>query len=142
MKKIFLLMTLSAFLLVSCDKEKVVQEDDLPANASGFVTTHYPGKQILQVVKELDDLKTYFHVYLDNGSKLEFSRQGNIRKIEGTEPIPSTIIPVLILDYVAANYNGEYIRSWEREDATQEIKLSSGVALEFDKNGNFLRVKG
>ncbi len=51
MKKIFLLMTLSAFLLVSCDKEKVVQEDDLPANASGFVTTHYPGKQILQDCK-------------------------------------------------------------------------------------------
>ncbi len=78
----FLLMTLSAFLLGSCDKEKFVQEDDLPVNASGFVTTHYPGKQILQVVNELDDLKTYYHVYLDNGSKLEFSRQGNIPRIK------------------------------------------------------------
>ena len=59
MKKNFLLMTLSALLLVACDKEKVVQNDDLPANASGFVNTHYSGKQILQVVKELDNLKTY-----------------------------------------------------------------------------------
>ena len=64
MKKIFLLMTLSAFLLVACDKEKVVQSTDLPPNASGFVSTHYSGNQILQVVKELDNLKTYFHVYL------------------------------------------------------------------------------
>src|ERR1700741_305619 len=98
MKKKFILMILSAFLLVSCDKEKVVQEDDLPANASGFVFTHYAGKQILQVVKELDNLKTYYHVYLNNGTKLDFSRQGSIKKIEGTEAIPDTVIPVLILN--------------------------------------------
>lgn len=135
-------MTLSAFLLVACDKEKVVQSDDLPANASGFVSTHYAGKQILQVVKELDNLKTYFHVYLDNGSKLDFTRQGNIKKIEGTEEIPATVIPALILDYVEANYTSDFIRGWEIKDASQETKLSTGIQLEFDKNGNFLRVKG
>ena len=119
-----------------------MQSDDLPANASGFVSTHYAGKQILQVVKELDNLKTYFHVYLDNGSKLDFTRQGNIKKIEGTEEIPATVIPALILDYVEANYTSDFIRGWEIKDASQETKLSTGIQLEFDKNGNFLRVKG
>jgi hypothetical protein len=140
MKK-FILMTLSAFFLVACDKEKVVQADDLPANASGFVSTHYPGKQILQVVKELDNLKTYYHVYLNNGTKLDFSRQGNIREIEGTERIPDTVIPVLILDYVAAHYSAAFIRGWEIDDTKQEVSLSTDIELEFDKNGNFLRVK-
>lgn len=134
-------MTLSAFLLVSCDKEKVVQAHDLPANASGFVSTHYPGQSILEVVKELDNFKTYYHVYLDNGSKLDFSRQGNIKKIDGIEAIPATAMPVLIVDYVAANYVGQFIRGWQINDATQEVKLSSATELEFDKNGNFLRVK-
>ena len=142
MKKIFILMTLSALLFVACDKEKVVQSDDLPADASSFVSAHYPGKQILQVVKELDNLKTYYHVYLNNGSKLDFSRQGNIQKIEGTEAIPDTVIPELILDYVYDHYQDDFIRAWELKDATQEIKLSAGVGLEFDKNGIFLRVKG
>lgn len=142
MKKIFLLMTLSALLLVACDKEKVVQSDDLPASANGFVTTHYAGKQILQVVKELDNLKTYFHVYLDNGSKLDFSRKGDIKKIEGVEAIPNTVIPALILDYVDTYYPADFIRGWEIDDATQDIKLSTGVKLEFDKNGNFLRIDG
>jgi hypothetical protein len=142
MKKTFLLMTLSALLLVACDKEKVVQSDDLPANASGFVTTHYPGNQILQVVKELDNLKTYFHVYLNNGTKLDFTRQGNIKKIEGTEAIPDTVIPSLVLEYVDTYYPTDFIRGWEIKDASQETKLSSGLQLEFDKNGNFLRVKG
>lgn len=135
-------MTLSALLLVACDKEKVVQSDDLPANASGFISTHFAGKQILQVVKELDNLKTYYHVYLSNGTKLDFSRQGNIKEIEGTEAIPDTVIPVLILNYVDTNYPAAFIRGWELDDATQEIKLSTNLELEFDKNGNFLRVKG
>ena len=135
-------MTLSALLLVACDKEKVVQSDDLPANASGYVSTHFAGKQILQVVKELDNLKTYYHVYLDNGTKLDFSRQGNIKKIEGTEAIPATVIPALILSYVDSHYPAVFIRGWKLGDATQEIKLSTNIELEFDKNGNFLRVKG
>ena len=134
-------MILSAFLLVACDKEKVVQADDLPANASGFVSTHYPGKQILQVVKELDNLKTYYHVYLNNGSKLDFSRQGNIRKIEGTEAIPDSVMPMLILNYVDTNYPAAFIRGWDIDDASQEVQLSTDVELEFDKNGNFLRLK-
>ena len=135
-------MTLSALLLVACDKEKVVQSDDLPANASGFITTHFPGKQILQVVKELDNLKTYYHVYLNNGTKLDFTRQGNIKKIEGTEAIPDTVIPMLILNYVHTHYPTAFIRGWKLEDATQDIKLSADIELEFDKNGNFLRIKG
>lgn len=135
-------MTLSALLLVACDKEKVVQPDDLPANASGFVSTHYAGKQILQIVKELDNLKTYFHVYLNNGSKLDFSRQGNIKKIEGVEAIPVTVIPALITNYVNTHYPNDFIRGWEIEEATQDIKLSNDLKLEFDKNGNFLRIDG
>ena len=134
-------MTLSALLLVACDKEKVVHNDDLPANASGFITTHYSGKEILQVVKELDNLKTYYHVYLNNGTKLDFSRQGNIKKVEGTEEIPDTVIPLLVLNYVDTNYPAAFIRGWDLDDTNQEIKLSTDVELEFDKNGNFLRVK-
>ena len=57
-------MTLAAFMLVSCDKEEAILTDELPANVLGFVEAHYDGKTILHVVKELDNLKTYYHVYL------------------------------------------------------------------------------
>lgn len=135
-------MTLAAFMLVSCDKEQTVLEDDLPADAIGFVEAHYEGKKILHVVKELDNLKTYFHVYLDNGTKLDFNRQGEIKKIEGTEEIPDTVMPQLILDYVDNNYPADFIRGWEIGNASQNVKLSAGFELEFDNNGNFLRVSG
>jgi hypothetical protein len=141
MKK-FLLMTLAALMLVACDKEQAVLADDLPANAIGFVEAHYDGKKIMYVIKELDNLKTYYHVYLDNGTKLDFSRQGVVKKIEGTEAIPDTVIPQLILDYVDVNYPNEFIRGWEIRNASQNIQLSGDVELEFDTNGNFLRVNG
>ena len=135
-------MTLAAFMLVSCDKEEAILTDELPANALGFVEAHYDGKKILHVIKELDNLKTYYHVYLDNGTKLDFNRQGSIKKIEGVERIPDTVIPQLILDYVETNYGGEFIRGWEVSDATQDITLSNDTDLEFDRNGNFLRING
>ena len=135
-------MTLAALMLVACDKEQAILVDDLPANAIGFVEAHYEGKQILHVIKELDNLKTYYHVYLDNGTKLDFSRQGEIMKIEGTEAIPDTVMPQLILDYVDANYPNDFIRGWEIKNATQNIQLSGNVELEFDTNGNFLRING
>ncbi len=140
MKKVFAMLVVSSVLLIACDKEKVVGSDDLPANATGYITTHYPAIQIKQVVKERDDLKTYFHVYLENGSRLSFSRQGDIREIKGTTAIPDAILPALIVNYVTTNYPGAFIKEWERDDTGHEIKLSTNIKLEFDRNGNFLRI--
>ncbi len=133
-------MVLPVLLLAACDKEKTIQPNDLPANASGYVNTHFAGQQVLQVVKERDDLKISYFVYLGNGTKLEFNREGNIREIEGTVAIPNSALPVLIIDYVHVNYPAAFIRGWEIEDTRQEIKLSNNVELEFDRNGNFLRI--
>lgn len=141
MTKFILAMAVPAmFLLVSCDKEKVVNNDDLPATATSFITTHYPAQAIRQVVKERDDLKTEYHVYLDNNTKLEFSKDGEIREIEGTERIPDAILSPLIVSYVTNNYAPAFIRGWDPESTNQEIKLSNGVELLFDNNGNFLRI--
>ncbi len=140
MKKVFAMLVVAALLLTACDKEKIVGNDDLPATATAFITTHYSSAQIRQVVKERDDLKTYFHVYLDNGTRLSFSRQGDIREIKGTEPIPGAVLPALLLNYVTTNYPDAFIKEWELDDTGHEVKLSSNIKLEFDKNGNFLRI--
>lgn len=140
MKKMLLAFLLPAILLTACDKEKIIQADDLPGNATSYINTHFAAQQILQVVKERDDLKTSYTVYLNNGTKLEFTRQGEIREIEGSEPIPANALPVLITSYVQTHYAGSFIKAWEIESSKQDITLSTGVKLEFDKQGNFLRI--
>ncbi|MBX3256480.1 MAG: PepSY-like domain-containing protein [Chitinophagaceae bacterium] len=140
MKRIFLLMTACVLILASCDKEKVVSPNDLPATSTSYINTHFAGQQILQVVKERDDLKTTYKAYLNNGTKLEFNSDGEIIDIESNEALPESVIPAPILSYVSTNYPAVFIKEWELDKTTQDVKLSNGLTLEFDKNGTFLRI--
>lgn len=140
MKRIFPLMAALVFALASCDKEKVVSSNDLPATSTTFINTHFAGKDILQVVKETDDLKTTYKVHLSGGTKLEFNKDGEIYDIESNEALPSSVIPTSIQNYVTANYPTFHIKEWEIDKTTQEIKMSNGLTLVFDKNGTFLRI--
>lgn len=140
MKKIFLLMTTIVFVMASCDKERVVSPNDLPAISTNYINTHFAGQQILQAVKERDDLKTTYKAYLGNGTKLEFNHDGEIIDIESNEALPSSVIPSPILTYVTTNYPSVFIKEWELGKTQQEVKLSNGLSLEFDRNGTFLRI--
>lgn len=140
MKRIFPLMTALVLLLASCDKEKVVSSNDLPATSTSYINTHFAGQQILQVVKERDDLKTTYKAYLNSGTKLEFNKDGEIYDIESNEALPASVIPSTIQTYVTTNYPTLHIKEWELDKTTQEVKLSNGLSLVFDKNGTFLRI--
>lgn len=140
MKRIFLLMAAFVSVLASCDKEKVISSNDLPATSISYINTHFAGQQILQAVKEVDDLKTTYKVYLNSGTKLVFNRNGEIFDIENNDALPSSVIPSSIQAYVTTNYPTLHIKEWELDKTTQEVKLSNGLSLVFDKNGTFLRI--
>jgi len=143
MKKASYLATLlsTVFLfLAACDKESIVGADGLPASAQTYITQHFPDHEILQVVKERDDLKTTFDVYLSGGYNLDFDKKGKILGIEGTSELPDSVVPEKILTYVRTNYPDYFILDWELDDRGQDVKLSNGMELQFDKSGNFLRI--
>lgn len=127
-------------LFTACDKESVVSADGLPKDAQLFITQHFPNHEILQVVKERDDLKTTYEVYLSEGFNLDFDKKGKIVSVEGTSKLPDSVVPEKILGYVQTNYPDYFIRDWELDDRGQEVTLSNGMDLKFDKNGNFLRI--
>ncbi|SEK37214.1 PepSY-like domain-containing protein [Parapedobacter koreensis] len=143
MKKVIYLTALMGValgLLTACDKESIVSVDGLPANAQTYITQHFPSYEILQVIKERDDLKTTYEVYLSEGYHLDFDKKGSILGIEGTNKLPDSVVPEKILAYVEATYPSEFILDWELDSRRQEIKLSNRMELEFDLNGNFLRI--
>lgn len=45
-----------------------------------------------------------------------------------------------IRDYAAKNFSAHQIRKIEKNSRKYEVKLTNGVELEFDLNGNFLRI--
>ena len=143
MKKVINLMAILATVFVvfaACDKESIVSADGLPKDAQLYITQHFPEHEILQVVKERDDLKTSFDVYLSEGYKLEFNKSGKVLGVEGNNRLPDSVIPSKILAYVNDNYPEHFIIDWELDDRGQEVKLSNRLELKFDKNGNFLRI--
>lgn len=140
MKKLWMLLAIPVLLFSACKKEKVIDDNDLPRDARDFIATHFSGITISQSVREWDDTRWKYEVYLSNGTKLEFNHKGEIEEIAGNSALPDSALPALLVSYADTHYPDEYIRKWELDSTTQEITLSNNVELVFDKQGNFLRI--
>jgi hypothetical protein len=135
-------LVFSLLLLTGCDKEKVVNENDMPSGAREFVEAHFPSAKVQQVVKERDDLEVTYDVILDNQVKLTFDKSGNCYDAESPASLklPDSVIPLKVLEYVQANYPDHFIVEWEKDKTDQEVKLSNRVELKFNLSGGFLRI--
>ncbi len=122
----------------ACDKDdQPLDVEQLPERSQQFISTHFSGLRIQSVTR--DDDREY-DVLLENNYRLEFNANGDIREVEGRDPLPNSIIPDAILDYVNQNFAGEAIVKWELDNREQEITLTNGTELVFDQNGNFVRI--
>lgn len=128
------------FGLSSCDKEIVLAENKVPTEISSYLETHFSENKVLQVIKELDDLKKTYEVYLEGGFELEFNRKKEVISLKSQSGLPDSVIPGKILTYVQNNYPGTFIKEWELDDLGQEIRLDNKMELKFNKSGEFLRI--
>ena len=140
MKKI--LLTLVAIFSVGifsamADNDKVINKNQLPAQAQQFLSEHFAGIEITYAKEEWEVLKHSYEVRLADGSKLEFSSKGNWEEVDcQSGEVPSAIIPQPIKDYVEKNYAVAKILLIEKNRKDYEIKLSNRLELKFDKNFN------
>jgi hypothetical protein len=159
------ILSLLALSLTSCDDSLISPSDDssvfsLAASASGdgvkvaasslpaaittYLNANYPGKTITKAEKYL----TKFEVTLSDLTKLEFSLTGAFIEVSGgsksstkVSDDPQAALPQVILDYIAKNYPGVSIYKAEKSANKYEVKLSNRVRLDFDLNGNLIRVR-
>lgn len=127
----------------SCDKETMVQESDLPAKASTFVSENFSNATVSHVKKEKEGWSgKEYTVYLADGTEIEFDKSGNWTKVEGAQnnPIPTGFIPKSIVDYVAEKYPNTAINGIEKNKNSFDVELTNDLELVFDVNGNFLRI--
>lgn len=129
-----------AIFLTGCDKEKVLPSSDIPEEIAQYVAAHFPDHEILQVVKDRDDLTVTYEVTLDGGISLEFNRDKEIVEIDASTALPDSVIPDKILEYVRTNYPDQFITDWELEGKHQKIELNNGLELEFTMDGEFIRI--
>ena len=139
MKRLFLL-ALVPFLLISCEKEEILPLTDIPSEISNYVSTHFPENPIIQAIKDTDGFELTYDITLEGGFFIEFNRKKEVIDIEGLTKLPDSVIPAKLLEYATTNYPENYIIGWELDDRNQQIKLENGLELEFNMNGDFLRI--
>ena len=139
MKKLFLILT-TVILLTGCEKETIIQGNQVPEKIKTYIETHFPQLSVLQVLEDRDGFTLTYDVTLQQGYFLEFNRKMEIEEVTGIEPIPNSVVPSNILTYVQTQFSEQSILSWDLSDRIQEVTLDNGIQLEFDKEGNFLRI--
>lgn len=139
MKKFFILALLPLFL-VSCDKEEILPISDIPSEISIYIENHFPANSLIQAIEDKDGFELTYDITLEGGFFLEFNRKKEVIDIEGATKLPDSVIPSKLLNYVVANYANNFIAGWELDDKNQQIELDNGLDLEFNMNGDFLRI--
>lgn len=124
-------------LIVLFITTNIFAQSDLPSQATNYIQEHFSDTSIKNSKMDGNE----WDVYLDNGTKLEFTTKGAIKEIEGNgNPIPSSVLPKKSVTYLNNNYSGINIKEIEFERSKIEVDLENGLELEFDKKGNFLRI--
>lgn len=144
MKKLIFTGVLSMFSMSLLFAQNGSQE--LPQNSQEFIAAHFANENLTSVQIEDNwmpwDNDDKYEVYFSSGLELTFNKAGEITEIEAAKDqnIPAAALPAEIKSYVSSNYQDAAITSWERDGKDQDVELSNGVDLEFDKSGKFLRV--
>ena len=66
----------------SCDQEKIITAEQLPATAQSYVQKNYPGIGITYAKQDKELFSTKYNVRLNNGLELEFDGDGLLVDID------------------------------------------------------------
>lgn len=132
------LMVASAAVAACSSKDEPIAYDALPAAARTFLATNYPGVNTAKVER---DGRTY-DVTLVNGHEIEFDASGQWTDIDAPAgaSVPTAAVPAAILAYVIETYPNAAINEISRERRGFDVELTTGLDLEFDSAGNFVRI--
>lgn len=123
------------FSATACaDKNKPIQVNELPVKAQTVLTTHFSGQKVTLATLESEIIDKSYNVVLQNGTKLEFDRKGNLTEVDCKQgTVPAKLIPQPIKSYVQANYSGQNIKKMEIDKNEHEVELSNGLDITFNK---------
>lgn len=125
----------------SADKTLLVKFSELPQNAQTFIETYFNAADVSFIKMEKDGLHNDYDVRLNDGTEIDFDHQGSLEEIDcQTKSVPTGIVPTSITTYVANQFPSAFIVKYEKDRREQKVKLNNSLELEFDKQGNFLRI--
>lgn len=137
---VILLMTFSG--LAHAQKVQKIDLNDLPEKAQAFIQKNFTKEKARYILKETEDLLNieYKVDFLDK-IKIKFDKKGNWKEVDGNrKPIPTLFIPEKILAYIRKSFPNNEVVKIEKDRKSYEVEISNGLELEFDADGNFIKI--
>ena len=141
MKRIFRILMIAICCMVSCNmvanagNDKSITVNALPAKAQTLLNNHFNGQKVMLATIESGVVSRSYDVVLQNGTKLEFDKKGNLTEIDCKQGIvPVELIPQAITNYLKDNYAGQSVKKIEMNKNEYEVELTNGLDLTFNKH--------
>ena len=140
MKKL-LSIAMLGFSMISFAQDRAINYNQMPKTSQQFVNKYFGVKQVGSTILDDDYFSKEYKVYLNNGTKVEFEGNGSWKEIDGNHTaIPTGFIPAKITNYVKRSFPNTMITKIEKDRNSIDIELNNGLDVEFDRNGNFVRI--
>ena len=141
MKRIFRILMIAICCMVSCNmaanagNDKPISVNALPAKAQTLLNNHFNSQKVMLATIESGVVSRSYDVVLQNGTKLEFDKKGNLTEIDCKQGIvPVELIPQAITNYLKDNYAGQSVKKIEMNKNEYEVELTNGLDLTFNKH--------
>lgn len=134
------ILTLAALLLAGTStvfadgRDRPITIDRLPVAAQTFLKTHFADLTLAYAVEDPQFIGSEYEVTYTNRTEVEFASDGEWTSVQCRyEPVPASIVPTAIVDYVAKSFNGAAIHKIERGRYTWEVEIANGLEIKFDR---------
>ena len=143
-KSVFFLAALMCMMMNSVAtfaNDMIIPATQLPAAAQSFIQNTFPGQTVSYAKVDRDFGRTTYEVCLNNGTELEFNKNGEIDKVDcNFSAVPAHLVPATIADYVKTNFAGATIVKIDKERYGYDVELSNELELKFNKKGQLMNI--
>lgn len=141
MKRILRILMIAICCMFSCNmaanagNDKPISVNALPAKAQTLLSQHFNGQKVMLATIETGGINKSYDVVLQNGTKLEFDKKGNLTEIDCKQAtVPDQLIPKAIRNYLKENYPAQAVKKIEMNKNEYEVELANGLDLTFNKH--------
>ena len=141
MKRTMRIMMIAIYCILSCNilasagNDKPISVTTLPIKAQILLTNYFGNQKVALATIESGIVNRSYDVVLQNGTKLEFNKKGELTEIDCKQGVvPVKLIPLYIKNYLQNNYPRQSVKKLEIKKNEYEVELSNGMDLTFNKH--------
>ena len=141
MKRMIRILLIAICCMLTCNmaanagNDKPIAINALPVKAQTLLNNHFNGQKVMLATIESGVVSRSYDVVLQNGTKLEFDKKGNLTEIDSKQGnVPAQLIPQAIKNYLKDNYAGQSVKKIEMNKNEYEVELTNGLDLTFNKH--------